>query len=155
MKQTLFPILKGGIVATAAMTMLMLIAPMMGMPETPIGNMLARFMGIPVWMGWVMHFVIGAALGAGLFSANTTATEAAGFVLLFLGLGTRLISVPLIVVMIVAIFTVHIGNGFKAGNNGFEIPLYYLLMLFSLVITGPGRLSLDALIGKYIQKEEF
>jgi putative oxidoreductase len=83
-----------------------------------------------------------------------SATEAAGFVLLFLGLGTRLISIPLIIVMIVAIFTVHIGNGFEAGNNGFEIPLYYLLMLFSLIITGPGRISLDALIGKYVQKED-
>ena len=38
--------------------------------------------------------------------------EIAGFVLLFLGLGTRLISIPLIVVMFVAIFTVHFANGF-------------------------------------------
>ncbi len=83
-----------------------------------------------------------------------TATETAGFVLLFLGLGTRLISIPLIIVMLVAIFTVHIGNGFEAGNNGFEIPLYYLLMLFSLIITGPGRISLDALTGKFVQKED-
>lgn len=82
-----------------------------------------------------------------------TATEVSGFVLLFLGLGTRLISIPLIFVMIVAIFTVHIGNGFEAGNNGFEIPLYYLLMLFSLIITGPGRLSLDAMVKNYFLKE--
>lgn len=80
------------------------------------------------------------------------ATEIAGFVLLFLGLGTRIISIPLIVVMLVAIFTVHIGNGFEAGANGFEIPLYYLLMLFSLIISGPGRLSLDAVIKRYYQK---
>ena len=76
-------------------------------------------------------------------------TETLGFVLLFLGLGTRLISLPLIVVMIVAITTVHLGNGFAAGNNGFEIPLYYLLMLVSLVITGPGKISLDRLAQKY------
>lgn len=73
-------------------------------------------------------------------------TETLGFILLFLGLGTRLISFPLIIVLIVAIFTVHIGNGFEAGNNGFEIPLYYLLMLVSLIISGPGRISLDALV---------
>lgn len=84
----------------------------------------------------------------------STGTEVAGFILLFLGLGTRLISLPLIIVMIVAILTVHIGNGFAAGDNGFEIPLYYLLMLFSLVITGPGRISLDALLNRYIQKQE-
>lgn len=81
-------------------------------------------------------------------------TETAGFVLLFLGLGTRIISIPLIIVMIVAIFTVHIGNGFEASNNGFEIPLYYLLMLFSLIISGPGRLSLDAWIKNYFQKRK-
>lgn len=80
-----------------------------------------------------------------------TATETAGFILLFLGLGTRIISIPLIVVMLVAIFTVHIGNGFEAGANGFEIPLYYLLMLVSLIITGPGKLSLDAIVEKKLQ----
>lgn len=64
MKQKLFPILKGGILSTAAMTMLMLIAPMMGMPKMAIGNMLAGFMGIPIWMGWIMHFVIGTVLAA-------------------------------------------------------------------------------------------
>jgi len=75
-----------------------------------------------------------------------TATESLGVILLILGLGTRIISIPLMIVMIVAIFTVHIGNGFTAGNNGFEIPLYYFLMLFTLMILGPGRISLDHLL---------
>jgi putative oxidoreductase len=82
-----------------------------------------------------------------------TGTETAGFVLIFLGLATRLISIPLMVVMIVAIITVHLGNGFEAGNNGFEIPIYYLFMLFSLLITGPGKISLDALITKFYNKK--
>lgn len=64
MKQKLFKIIKGGIIATAAMTILMFIAPMMGMPKMAIGNMLAEFMGLPVWLGWVMHFVIGTVLAA-------------------------------------------------------------------------------------------
>lgn len=81
-----------------------------------------------------------------------TATETAGFVLLFLGMATRLISIPLIIVMLVAIFTVHFDNGFSAGNNGFEIPFYYLLMLFSLMVTGPGKWSLATLIQKKIGK---
>ena len=80
-------------------------------------------------------------------------TEFLGFVLLFLGLGTRIISIPLTVVMLVAIFTVHFGNGFNAGDNGFEIPLYYLIMLISLLITGPGRLSLDSIIQKWYDKK--
>tara|TARA_Y100001934_G_C11658279_1_gene453212 strand:+ start:118 stop:381 length:264 start_codon:yes stop_codon:yes gene_type:complete len=74
-------------------------------------------------------------------------TEALGVLLLTLGLGVRLISIPLIITMIVAIKTVHWGNGFEAGNNGFEIPLYYIVMLFTLVIYGGGKFSLDYFIG--------
>jgi len=79
-------------------------------------------------------------------------TELAGAVLLLLGLATRLISIPLMFVMVVAITTVHLPNGFEAGNNGYEIPLYYLLMLVSLLISGPGRLSLDAVLEGYVKK---
>ncbi|RAJ01665.1 putative oxidoreductase [Chitinophaga skermanii] len=73
-------------------------------------------------------------------------TEALGVVLLTLGLATRIISIPLMVVMCVAIRTVHWSNGFDAGNNGFEIPLYYLIMLFTLLVYGPGKMSVDHLI---------
>jgi len=75
-------------------------------------------------------------------------TELAGVILLPLGLATRFISIPLMVTMVVAIVTVHLGNGFEAGNNGFEIPFYYLLMLFALVVNGGGKISLDYLISK-------
>jgi len=73
-------------------------------------------------------------------------TEITGVVLLTLGLFTRLISIPLIVVMIVAIVTVHWSNGFSAGNNGFEIPLYYMLFLALFASLGAGKLSLDYLL---------
>lgn len=73
-------------------------------------------------------------------------TEMAGVVLLTLGLANRLISIPLIIVMIVAIVTVHLGNGFEAGNNGFEIPLYYILLLLVILIYGAGKFSADKLI---------
>ena len=73
-------------------------------------------------------------------------TEAAGVVLLTLGFLTRAISIPLIVVMLVAIFMVHLPNGFSAGDNGFEIPLYYMLFLFIFFTQGAGRFSLDRLI---------
>ena len=63
--KTLFEIIKAGIIATAIMTAMMLGAPMMGMPEMPIGNMLADFMGMPVAMGWVAHFMIGISIAAG------------------------------------------------------------------------------------------
>ncbi|MBN4067505.1 DoxX family protein, partial [Simkania negevensis] len=70
--------------------------------------------------------------------------EAAGVVLLILGFFTRIISLLLIIVMIVAIFTVHVSHGFSCSNHGFEIPLYYTLMLFSLFIRGAGVVSIDA-----------
>jgi len=82
-----------------------------------------------------------------------TYTEVAGFVLLFLGLGTRIIAVPLMIVMLVAIQSVHWANGFEAGNNGFEIPLYYLLMLFGLFIYGPGKISVDHFLKKYLMSK--
>lgn len=79
-------------------------------------------------------------------------TEFLGVFLLLLGLGTRFITLPLMFVMIIAITTVHGGSGFAASGGGFEIPFYYLLMLFVIHILGPGRLSLDHLIGKKLKK---
>jgi putative oxidoreductase len=73
-------------------------------------------------------------------------TELLGVVLLTLGLFTRLISLPLMVVMGVAITTVHITHGFAAGDNGFEIPLYYMLFLAIFASFGAGKLSLDHLL---------
>lgn len=72
-----------------------------------------------------------------------TGTEILGVVLLALGLFTRWISIPLIITMIVAIITVHLENGFEAGENGFEIPIYYILMLLTLFTYGAGKYSLD------------
>jgi len=74
-----------------------------------------------------------------------TITETLGFVLLFLGFATRLITIPLIIVMVVAIVTVHGFEHYDAGENGFEIPLYYIIMLFTLFIYGPGKFSLQQL----------
>ena len=73
-------------------------------------------------------------------------TELIGVVLLTLGLFTRLISVPLMVIMLVAIFTVHLAHGFAAGDNGFEIPLYYMLFLAIFASYGAGKFSLDHLL---------
>ncbi len=75
-------------------------------------------------------------------------TEITGVVLLTLGFFTRLISIPLIVVMIVAILTVHLHHGFDCGNNGFEIPLYYIIFLLIFISHGAGKFSLDHLFFK-------
>jgi len=78
-------------------------------------------------------------------------TEIVGVVLLTLGLFTRLISLPMMVIMVVAVMTVHIANGFSAGSNGFEIPLYYFLFLLIFVAFGAGKFSLDYL---FFEKEK-
>jgi putative oxidoreductase len=75
-------------------------------------------------------------------------TEIIGVVLLTLGLFTRVISIPLIIIMIVAIKSVHLSHGFSAGDNGFEIPLYYMLFLLLFVAFGAGKFSLDHLLFK-------
>jgi hypothetical protein len=51
-----------GFVATIAMTVVMLMAPLMGMPEMNIGKMLGGFMGVPAFIGWIGHFVVGIVL---------------------------------------------------------------------------------------------
>lgn len=79
-------------------------------------------------------------------------TELLGVILLLLGLGTRIISLPLMFVMAVAIFNVHWAGGFDAANNGFEIPLYYMLMLLTLTVFGSGRFSVDYLIKRFSKK---
>lgn len=84
-----------------------------------------------------------------LFSTYLVATtEMLGAILLLLGFCMRFITVPLMIVMIVAITTVHWTNGFPAGENGFEIPLYYLIMLFTIFVYGSGKYSLDYFVGK-------
>jgi uncharacterized membrane protein YagU involved in acid resistance len=54
-----------GIVAAIAMTLLMVVGGVMGMPKMSPPAMLAAMMGMPVAMGWVMHFLIGIIFAAG------------------------------------------------------------------------------------------
>lgn len=74
--------------------------------------------------------------------------EASAVILLILGFGTRLISLLLIIIMFVAMATVHWQNGFSAANNGIEILLYYSVMLLILLTFSAGRVSVDHLFRK-------
>ncbi len=55
-------VIVGGLVATAVMTVLMLMAPAMGLPPMNIGAMLGSVMGGSLFLGWMAHFVIGTVL---------------------------------------------------------------------------------------------
>jgi putative oxidoreductase len=53
----------------------------------------------------------------------------------------------MISVMIVAAVTVHWRNGLFVTSNGIEVPLLYAAGAAALALTGPGRFSVDALLG--------
>jgi hypothetical protein len=59
MKTKIVQSIIGGILGTAVMTMIMFIAPMMGMPKMNPAEMLSMMMGLPLSIGWIMHFMIG------------------------------------------------------------------------------------------------
>lgn len=63
---------------------------------------------------------------------------------LVLGLFTRLASIPLIVTMAVALFDAHDGTFFGDG----EMAALYTAGYLVLLIVGPGRISVDSMIGK-------
>lgn len=54
-----------GTAGTAVMTVLMLLAPSIGMPPMNIGAMLGSLMGGNTALGWVAHFMIGTVLALG------------------------------------------------------------------------------------------
>lgn len=78
----------------------------------------------------------------------STWTELVGPVALVLGLGTRFASASLIVLTVVAWTSVHAGNGYNVCDNGFKLPLIYLVMFLPLLLSGAGKLSLDHLIAQ-------
>lgn len=74
-----------------------------------------------------------------------TWTEIVGAVGLALGLFTRFWATGLIILDLVAWFSVHSGNGYNVCSNGYKLPLIYLALLTPLLLAGPGKLSCDHL----------
>lgn len=60
-------------------------------------------------------------------------------VLIFIGLGTRFASIPLIITMLVAVFMIHGNDPFANQEPG----LLYLLLYIPLLILGSGKFSVD------------
>lgn len=73
------------------------------------------------------------------------ATEFFGGLALLVGLATRLVTVPMIFSMLVAVFVVH-RHAFSAQQGGMEYPLTLAVVLFGLGLTGAGRFSVTALL---------
>lgn len=79
-----------------------------------------------------------------------TWSELLGAMALLIGLGTRFFSLVLMILTGVAWASVHAGLGYNVCNNGFKLPLIYLVMFLPLLFSGPGKLSLDYLFSKHI-----
>ena len=73
--------------------------------------------------------------------------EFGGGALLALGLITPIAAAIVIAVMTVAITTVHFSKGLWVTNGGFEYNLTLATVAFALAGVGPGRWSLDHVIG--------
>ena len=94
-----------------------------------------------------------------------TLLEIFGGLALLMGAFVAIISVPLIVSMLGAMFTVNIKYGFSAVNTigltaqgpqlgppGYEINLLYIACLVVLILGGAGPLSIDALRSRLRQR---
>ena len=62
---------------------------------------------------------------------------------LVLGLFTRLVSVPLALLMLADVLYFHSARGFPPEDYGFEYALLRLAASCALVFTGPGEVALD------------
>jgi putative oxidoreductase len=71
-----------------------------------------------------------------------------GGLALVLGLLTRPAALVTAFTMLVAIFSVHIGNGLFMSNNGYEYALTLLVVTVALAIQGAGRFAVDNLFYK-------
>lgn len=114
----------------------------------------AKWMGGPERFGKFLH-IIGAP--APIETAwLVMLIEIVGGAAIIAGLFVKFVSMPLIVSMLVAMFTVHIRYGFSAihtigltpsgpvfGPPGYEINLLYIGALLALAFLGSGPLSLD------------
>jgi putative oxidoreductase len=82
-----------------------------------------------------------------LFAALAGLGEFGGGLLLALGFLGPVGGALILSVMIVATVTVHLGKGLFATSGGIEVPLLYAAAATALALTGPGRYSLDAILG--------
>jgi putative oxidoreductase len=105
-----------------------------------------RAMGLPV------PFILGWA---------TIVVELVGGLMILAGALIPLATVPMTIVLLVAIFTVHLPNGFSSiklqsfdaagahfGQPGYETDLLYLAGLIALCLGGAGPISIDGLLNR-------
>jgi putative oxidoreductase len=91
----------------------------------------------------------------------STLIEVLGGLAILAGAFVAVVSIPLIVMMLVAMFTVHLRYGFSAINTigltadgpqfgppGYEVNLLYIAGLLALILGGAGPFSIDRLLAR-------
>jgi putative oxidoreductase len=91
----------------------------------------------------------------------STLIELLGGLAILAGAFVAAVSIPLIVMMLVAMFTVHLRYGFSAINTigltadgpqfgppGYEVNLLYIAGLLALILGGAGPFSIDRLLAR-------
>jgi putative oxidoreductase len=91
----------------------------------------------------------------------STLIEILGGLAILIGAFVAVVSVPLIGLMLVAMFTVHLRYGFSAVNTvgltadgpqfgppGYEVNLLYIAGLLALILAGAGPFSIDRLLAR-------
>ncbi len=113
-------------------------------PEKFVDILQAIGVPAPGLAGWVTPFV-----------------ELCGGLAVIAGALLPLVSIPLALILLVAMFTVHLPFGFSSiklmaitehgplfGTPGYEVDLLYLAGLLTLVLGGPGPFSVDRLLAR-------
>lgn len=72
-----------------------------------------------------------------------TWSELLGAIAIAIGFATRFFSFTLIILTVVAWASVHAEHGYNVCDNGYKLPLMYLLMFIPLLLSGAGKLSVD------------
>ena len=78
-----------------------------------------------------------------LAAVAVSLVETVGGLALIAGAATRLIGVLLAADVLVAMFLVHLPNGFYAMDGGVELVLVLAAAALALALTGPGALAVD------------
>jgi putative oxidoreductase len=84
---------------------------------------------------------------ARLWGSIAAVSEFGGGLLLAAGLLSPLGSLAIAAAMLTAVLAVHLPNGFWNSKGGFELPLVNLAAAAGVAVAGPGRYSVDALLG--------
>lgn len=114
-------------------------------PDDFIGVLHAMGMPFSILLGWA-----------------TIMVEIVGGLMILVGALVPLATIPMAIVLLVAIFTVHLPNGFSSiklqsfdalgphfGQPGYETDLLYLAGLIALCLGGAGPLSVDRLLRRH------